>query len=120
METIAYPFLVSIVLFYIYETDFFVEYIKLFRLGKLFKIKDIYFLIKGFDQLGLWLEHPGVIIAKTEDNSGKPIPSEQIKKEQIDANFLVTWDNINTIMHYPNREGYDFPSEFDIEIGFKK
>ena len=79
-----------------------------------------HFLIKGFDQLGLWLEHPGVIIAKTEDNSGKPIPSKKIQKEQIDANFLVTWDNINTIMHYPNREGYDFPSEFDIEIGFKK
>ena len=82
--------------------------------------KSGHFLIKGFDQLGLWLEHPGVVIAKTEDNSGKPIPNEQIKKEQIDANFLVTWDNINTIMHYPNREGYDFPSEFDIEIGFKK
>jgi len=79
-----------------------------------------HYLIQGFDQLGLWLEHPGVIIAKTEDNSGKPIPNNQIKKEQIDANFLVTWDNIKTIMHYPNREGYDFPSEFDIEIGFKK
>jgi hypothetical protein len=40
METIVYPFLVSVVLFYIYETDFFVEYVKLFRLGKLFKIKE--------------------------------------------------------------------------------
>mgnify|MGYP006103324853 FL=1 len=79
-----------------------------------------HFLIKGFDQLGLWLEHPGVIIAKTEDIAGKPIPNNKIKKEQIDANFLVTWDNINTIMHYPNRDGYDFPSEFDRAIGFKK
>ena len=40
METIAYPFLVSVVLFYIYETDFFVEYVKLFRLGKFFKIEE--------------------------------------------------------------------------------
>tara|TARA_Y100000588_G_C13963560_1_gene799790 strand:- start:207 stop:542 length:336 start_codon:yes stop_codon:yes gene_type:complete len=79
-----------------------------------------HYLIKGFDQLGLWLQHPGIILAQTEDNKGKPIPSNKIKKEQIDANFLVTWDNINTIMHYPDREGYDFPSEFDIEIGFKK
>ena len=23
-------------------------------------------------------------------------------------------------MHYPNRKGYDFPSEFDKEIGFLK
>ena len=22
-------------------------------------------------------------------------------------------------MHYPNREGYDFPSEFDKDVGFK-
>ena len=40
MELIVYPFLVSIVLFYIYETDFFVQYVKLFRLNKLFKIKE--------------------------------------------------------------------------------
>jgi hypothetical protein len=40
MELLAYPFLVSVLLFYIYETDVFVEYIKLLRLGKLFKIKE--------------------------------------------------------------------------------
>ena len=40
MEVIVYPFLVSVILFYMYETDVFVEYVKLFRLGKLFKIKQ--------------------------------------------------------------------------------
>lgn len=40
MELLAYPFLVSVILFYMYETDVFVEYVKLFRLGKLFKIKE--------------------------------------------------------------------------------
>ena len=79
-----------------------------------------HFLVRGYDQLGLWLEHPGIIVMKTEDRDGKPIPNDKIKKKEIDANFLATWDNINTIMHYPNREGYDFPSEFDIEVGFKK
>ena len=76
--------------------------------------------IRGFDQIGLWLDHPGVVIARTEDKDGKPIPENKIKKEKIDASFLVTWDNINSIMHYPKREGFDFPSEFDVEIGFKK
>ena len=40
MELIVYPFLVSIVLFYFYETDFFVEYAKLFGLGKAFKLDE--------------------------------------------------------------------------------
>lgn len=40
MESLVYPFLVSVLLFYIYETDFFVEYVKLFGLAKLFKIKE--------------------------------------------------------------------------------
>ena len=91
------------------------------------KLKDLgintstgHFLIQGIDHIGIWLSHPGIIIAKTEDENGKPIPEEKIIKEKIKANFLVTWDNINTIMHYPEREGFDFPSEFEIDIGFKK
>ena len=40
MEALVYPFLVANVLFFLYETDFFVQYVKLFRLSKLFKIKE--------------------------------------------------------------------------------
>ena len=42
----------------------------------------------------------------------------ELVKENIDAVFLAGWDNIETIMHYPNRENYDFPNEFDKDIGF--
>ena len=91
------------------------------------KIKDLgidspsgHYLIKGFDQIGIWLEHPGVILAKTVDENGKPIPNDKIIQEKVEANFLVTWDNINSMMHYPNREGYDFPSEFKLDVGFKQ
>ena len=90
------------------------------------KIRDLgidspsgHYLIKGFDQIGIWLEHPGVVLAKTVDKNGKPIPDDKIIQEKVEANFLVTWDNINSIMHYPNREGYDFPSEFKLDVGFK-
>ena len=79
-----------------------------------------HYLIKGIDQLGLWLEHPGIILTKTEDKNGKPLPEPDIIKEKVDANILVRWDNINSVMHYPDREGYDFPSEFDLDVGFKK
>ena len=78
-----------------------------------------HYLIKGIDHVGIWLEHPGVILAKTVDEDGRPIPDEKIIKEKVNANFLVTWDNITAMMHYPDREGYDFPSEFKIDIGFK-
>ena len=90
------------------------------------KIRDLgidsptgHYLVKGFDRIGIWLEHPGVVLAKTVDKNGKPIPDDKIIQEKVEANFLVTWDNINSIMHYPNREGYDFPSEFKLDVGFK-
>tara|TARA_Y100001960_G_C14222548_1_gene609745 strand:- start:324 stop:629 length:306 start_codon:yes stop_codon:yes gene_type:complete len=71
--------------------------------------KSGHFLVKGFDHLGLWVQHPGIITDNKEVTS--------YIKEGV---FLVMWNQINTIMHYPNREGYDFPSEFDKEIGFLK
>ena len=79
-----------------------------------------HFFIRGIDSLGIWLEHPGIILAKTEDSQGKPLPVNKVVKEKVNANFLVTWDNINSLMHYPDREGFDFPSEFNIDVGFKK
>ena len=79
-----------------------------------------HFMVKGYDHLGVWVEHPGLIFTRSEDKDGKPIPPDRIKHEKIDANFLLPWDSINTIMHYPNRDGFDFPSEFDRNIGFKK
>ena len=71
--------------------------------------KSGHYLVKGVDHLGLWLQHPGII------KNNKEIDS--YIKEGV---FLVMWNQFNTIMHYPNRKDYDFPSEFDKEIGFLK
>ena len=79
----------------------------------------IHLKIRGYDKMGLWIEHPGLVIVKTEDSAGKAIPLKKQIKESVDASVLITWDNIQSIMHYPNREGYDFPSEFDRTLGFK-
>ncbi len=38
MENLIYSFLNASILFFLYKTDAFVEYVKLFRLGKLFEI----------------------------------------------------------------------------------
>ena len=81
--------------------------------------RQSHFLVKGQDNLGIWLEHPRLEFLKSEDSNGKPLPSDMQTSLKIDATFLVHWHNISTIMHYPNREGYDFPSEFDKDVGFK-
>ena len=78
-----------------------------------------HFKVLGQDQLGLWIEHPQLTFRYTTDNQGKPLPEPEQKTETVDAVFLVAWGNLDTVMHYPNREGFDFPSEFDTEIGFK-
>ena len=77
-----------------------------------------HFTLKGYDNLGLWLAHPGIIIEHIEDESGRPLPPDQQSQEEIDAVFMVHWDNVNTMMHYPNRKGYDLPDQFRKKIGF--
>ena len=94
--------------------------------GNLERFKDIgitessgHFLLKGYDQMGIWLEHPGIVIIRTEDKTGSPLPVSKHTKENIAADFIVRWDNVNTIMHYPEREGFDFPNEFNKNFGFR-
>jgi len=78
-----------------------------------------HFKVKGQDQLGLWVEHPKLTFRYTTDKEGKPIEKDKQRTESVDAVFLAAWANIDTIMHYPDRDGYDFPSEFNTDIGFK-
>ena len=82
-------------------------------------VESGHFLVKGYDNMGIWVEHPGLVLTKTEDSKGKPLPQNEVVTEELAATFLITWDIIKTIMHYPGREGFDFPSEFNKNIGFK-
>ena len=78
-----------------------------------------HFKVVGQDHLGMWLEHPGLFMITAEDDEGKPLPAEQQIKEEIPANFFLPWDQVKTMMHYPEREGFDFPNVFAKEIGFR-
>ena len=79
-----------------------------------------YFKVMGHDHIGIWLQHPGIVKIEDVDKSGKPIPQDKRKKEVIEGVFIVTWGNVKTIMHFPNREGFDFPGVFDTaKIGFR-
>ena len=75
-----------------------------------------HFHVQGYDGFGVWVSHPGLVIVHSKNKKSN---QDKSKNEGIEANFMISWDNIKTIMHYPNRKGYDFPSEFDINIGFK-
>lgn len=79
------------------------------------KRKSGHFKVQGFDGFGVWVSHPKLILINSKKSSNKINNSNKT----IVANFLISWDNIKTIMHYPEREGYDFPSEFDLDVGFK-
>ncbi len=77
-----------------------------------------HFLVRGYDQFGLWVAHPGLLVITSEDKKGEPLKPDMIIKEEVEATFLISWDNILTIMHYPDRKGFDFPSEFQKKYGF--
>lgn len=71
-----------------------------------------HFKVLGYDNVGIWVEHPSLLVVQD-------ITAKKSKEIKVESNFLITWDNIKSIMHYPNREGFDFPSEFDKKYGFK-
>ena len=79
-----------------------------------------YFKVMGHDHIGLWLRHPGIVKTQDVDEEGKPIPDDNRKEEVIEGVFLATWSNIRTMMHFPNREGFDFEGVLDSNtIGFR-
>ena len=80
---------------------------------------SIHVKVRGYDKIGIWIAHPGLVLVKTEDGDGNPIHPKNQVQENIDASILITWDNILSVMHYPNREGYDQPSPWKREFGFK-
>ena len=83
--------------------------------------KSGHYLVKGQDHLGLWLKHPGICIITAEDEFGKPLPANQQVKEEIETTYFVPWHQVKTMMHYPNREGFDLPEDlFKKKIGFRQ
>ena len=78
-----------------------------------------YLKVVGMDDLGLWVEHPQYVIVKANDPNGRPLPEDQQVRTKLDANFLLRWEKITTVVHFPNREGFDFPNPMDDKpIGF--
>ena len=81
---------------------------------------DHYF-VQGLDHLGLWVRHPGLIFEKVKGASLPKLNSSNDISINIEANFFIPWHQVKTLMHYPDREGFDFPQDvLKKKIGFKQ
>lgn len=80
--------------------------------------RKFYAKIIGYDEFGIWVDLPNYEIVISEDESGNPLQPDQVTREKINASVLIMWSHIVTLVHFPNRENFDFPSPFDINIGF--
>ena len=75
----------------------------------------IYARIVGYDENGIWIEHPNFQIPRMEDPSNK---DGKVTTESVTASVLIAWPFITSIVHFPNVEGFDFPDPFDLHFGF--
>lgn len=82
---------------------------------------SIYTRIKGYDEYGLWIEHPGLKIPqlpKDKDIKAGKVPKSP-KFQTVVATVLIPWNFVATMVHFPNVEGFDFLSPFEHQIGFE-
>jgi|TARA_B110000263_G_scaffold230835_1_gene225647 hypothetical protein len=76
--------------------------------------KQIYVCLKGYDSIGLWVE-------LLDYNLPQLAHSESGPQNEIttDACALIPWTSIETVVHFPNLEGFDFPKPEVDQLGFQ-
>ena len=72
----------------------------------------IFVHVKGYDENGMWIHHPGFQVPNITGNGGE-------ETTKLEASILIPWAFIVSIAHFPGAEGFDFPSPFEQHIGFK-
>ena len=72
----------------------------------------IFVHVKGYDENGMWIHHPGFQVPNITGNGGE-------ETKIMEASILIPCAFILSIAHFPCAEGFDFPSPFEQHIGFK-
>ena len=85
-----------------------------------FTKQELFLKVVGLDEHGLWVAHPDYRVVRVNDEDGNPLPRKEQIHDQVQANFLINWELIGTIVHFPEREGFDFPHPLDRRIGFAR
>ncbi|MDP6726605.1 MAG: hypothetical protein QF847_05075 [Candidatus Marinimicrobia bacterium] len=67
--------------------------------------------VVGYDGNGVWIENPDFRLPDTSEDDPNAFKT-------VKASILIAWAYISSIVHFPNVQGFDFPSPFDSKIGF--
>ena len=73
--------------------------------------EKIFVKVEGYDENGMWIHHPGFLVPNLKDENKE-------KTKKIVASILIPWSFIVSIAHFPDAEGFDFPSPFEQHNGF--
>ena len=71
------------------------------------KEKKFYAKVVGRDSIGLWIENPKLETTRVRDENGAIISPEKREHEEHLAYVLIPWGNIRSVVHFPDREGFD-------------
>jgi len=71
------------------------------------KEKKFYAKVVGRDNIGLWIENPKLETTRVRDDKGTLIPPDKRRHEEHLAYVLVPWGNIRSVVHFPDRDGFD-------------
>jgi hypothetical protein len=70
--------------------------------------QNFYAKVVGRDHIGIWIENPKFEITRVRNEDGSIIPLEKRIREEYVANILIPWGNVRSIVHFPQRYGYDY------------
>ena len=63
-----------------------------------------YCRVVGFDNFGLWVENPNYEETPIRGPDGALIPPDERERRRYDAQILIPWGNVRSVVHFPGRE----------------
>jgi len=75
--------------------------------------KKIYVRVKGHDSVGIWMELPEYQVPQLAHSSDGPE-----REMTAVACALAPWAVIESVVHFPDLDGFDFPSPEVDSLGF--
>jgi hypothetical protein len=59
---------------------------------------EVWAVVTGVDDIGIWIENPAYELGIWWDDSGQIIPEDKQEKEKVKTNILIPWRYINGLM----------------------
>lgn len=72
---------------------------------------ELWALVTGIDNEGVWIENPGYELGVWWDQDGNLIPPKQQVKEKVKAHILISWRHIKVLMSVEDERFQKIKSE---------